>query len=209
MIEQECWDVAIGNHHSEADPYILASYSNGDLRMFDVGTGSQIWTTNLNSGVVAAKCDRADIEMNKFTAVCMNSQFHTFNARTRHASKVPKTSSETSLIISLPDSDIVNYESNDHVILIHSCQEFLALQKHSLIKTMSLCSHCCSLLSVHFIVNGSMRYTKYKICSQRKKRETTSFRISSWVDFQARINVDVHHHRVLVHKCLVDLFTIM
>ena len=46
------------------------------------------WEINVKNGVVDVQFDRWDIPMNKFVATCLESQFHTFDARTQHASKV-------------------------------------------------------------------------------------------------------------------------
>lgn len=84
----ECWAVAYGNAHNQADRCLLAGYSSGELKLFDLRTGSQRWQNNLGSGVVAVEFDRYDIEMNKFTAACMSSILYVFDARTQHTTKV-------------------------------------------------------------------------------------------------------------------------
>jgi outer membrane protein assembly factor BamB len=85
---QECFTVAFGNVHQGADRQLLAGYCNGDLRLFDLRTGTQRWSTNLGSGVTSVDFDRPDIDMNKFVAVCMKSTLHAVDARTLHSTKV-------------------------------------------------------------------------------------------------------------------------
>lgn len=46
------------------------------------------WETNVKNGVCGLSFDRRDIEMNKFVATCLESQFHVFDARTQHTKKV-------------------------------------------------------------------------------------------------------------------------
>lgn len=45
------------------------------------------WETNVGNGVCGVQFDRKDIEMNKVVATCLESQFHTFDARTQHKDK--------------------------------------------------------------------------------------------------------------------------
>lgn len=67
---------------------MLAGYSSGTVRLFDLTAGSERWSADLGSGVTGVSFDRPDIEMNKFHAVCMNSTLHTFDARTLHSHRV-------------------------------------------------------------------------------------------------------------------------
>ena len=42
----------------------------------------------MKNGVCALSFDRKDIEMNKFGVGCLEAQFHVFEARTQHPTKV-------------------------------------------------------------------------------------------------------------------------
>ena len=43
------------------------------------------WETNLQKGVCGVAFDRQDIAMNKFSAACLESHCHFFDARTQHS----------------------------------------------------------------------------------------------------------------------------
>ena len=85
---QECWTVGFGNAISTGHCQLLAGFSSGTLRLYDLAAGRERWSCDLGSGVTCAEFDRQDIEMNKFNAVCMDSMLHTFDARTLHSKKV-------------------------------------------------------------------------------------------------------------------------
>lgn len=89
---QECWATSVGNVSDKTTPQLLAAFSQGALKMFDMGTGCQGWTTSLDKGVVAVSFDRQDIAMNKFLAVCMDSRVDVFDARTQHPEMVNSSS---------------------------------------------------------------------------------------------------------------------
>jgi len=84
---RDCWTVAFGNSYNDEERCVLAGYDNGDVKMFDLRTNKERWTTNVKNGVCAVSFDRKDIEMNKFLVACLESQFHAFDARTQHAKK--------------------------------------------------------------------------------------------------------------------------
>jgi hypothetical protein len=46
------------------------------------------WEANVKNGVCGVGFDRRDIEMNKFVVTCLEAQFHVFDARTQHPTKV-------------------------------------------------------------------------------------------------------------------------
>lgn len=112
MWMQECWTVGFGNAMASGHRQLLAGYSSGAVRLFDLAAGKERWSCNLGSGVTSAAFDRQDIEMNKFSAVCMNSTFHTFDARTLHSKKVetscPIRSFGCCSSVSLPCSQAVS-----------------------------------------------------------------------------------------------------
>ena len=78
--------MAIGNHHANGKLNVLASFSKGELMLLEEDVVT--WTKQLGSGVVAASFDRPDINMNKFSAVCMDSRVLSYDARTRPPDKV-------------------------------------------------------------------------------------------------------------------------
>ena len=45
------------------------------------------WEANVGNGVCGVQFDRKDIEMNKIVASCLESEFHTFDARTQHRTR--------------------------------------------------------------------------------------------------------------------------
>ena len=85
---QECWTVEFGNIFEGGGRHLLAGYSSGSIRLFDLTAGTERWSKSLGGGVTCAAFDRPNIEMNKFSAVCMDSIMHTFDARTLHSENV-------------------------------------------------------------------------------------------------------------------------
>ena len=46
------------------------------------------WEANVKNGVCGVSFDRANIQMNKFVATCLESLVHVFDARTQHPQQV-------------------------------------------------------------------------------------------------------------------------
>lgn len=55
----EAWCVAIGNSHSDEERCVLAGYDNGDLRLYDLRTGTLRWAGSTGAGVVSVQVRRA------------------------------------------------------------------------------------------------------------------------------------------------------
>ncbi|KAK9818367.1 hypothetical protein WJX72_011381 [[Myrmecia] bisecta] len=81
---RDCWCVAFGNSYNDEERCVVAGYDNGDIKLFDLRTNRVRWEGNVKNGVCGVQFDRKDIEMNKFVATCLESQFHSFDARTQH-----------------------------------------------------------------------------------------------------------------------------
>jgi len=86
-VARDCWTVAFGNSYNDTERCVLAGYDNGDVKMFDLRTGTVRYETNVRNGVCSLEFDRKEISMNKFTVTCLESQFHVFDARTQHKKK--------------------------------------------------------------------------------------------------------------------------
>eukprot|EP00218_Dolichomastix_sp_CCMP3274_P006969 CAMPEP_0170134126 /NCGR_PEP_ID=MMETSP0033_2-20121228/1716_1 /TAXON_ID=195969 /ORGANISM="Dolichomastix tenuilepis, Strain CCMP3274" /LENGTH=334 /DNA_ID=CAMNT_0010369667 /DNA_START=84 /DNA_END=1085 /DNA_ORIENTATION=+ len=84
---RDCWTVAFGNSFNDSERCILAGYDNGDVKMFDLRTGTVRLETNVRNGVCGVQFDRKEIAMNKFCVTCLESQFHVYDARTQHPKK--------------------------------------------------------------------------------------------------------------------------
>lgn len=91
MVSPECWSVNVGNAKNDSEPMILAGYSDGTVKMFDLrrvnmsgGNNSPplYWETNVGRGVCGVEFDRKAIEMNKFLVTCLESHSKVFDART-------------------------------------------------------------------------------------------------------------------------------
>ena len=82
----ECWSVAFGNSFDNSERCILAGYENGDIKMYDLKTGTVRSEVNVSNGVCSVEFDRKDTSMNKFVATCLESQFVIFDGRTYNAS---------------------------------------------------------------------------------------------------------------------------
>ena len=89
-VSPECWSVNVGNAKNDSEPMILAGYSDGTVKMFDLRrvknsgeySTSLYWETNVDRGVCGVEFDRKAIEMNKFVVTCLESQSKVFDART-------------------------------------------------------------------------------------------------------------------------------
>ncbi|BDA48861.1 WD repeat-containing protein 92 [Coccomyxa sp. Obi] len=80
----ECWSVAFGNAFNDEERCVLAGYANGDLRLFDLRTGTERWSEKLQNGVCTARFDRADIPMNKLLTAGLDGRYCVYDARTQH-----------------------------------------------------------------------------------------------------------------------------
>jgi len=80
----DCWTVAFGNAHNDAERCICAGYDNGDVKIFDLRTSTLRWDTNVKNGVCNVAFDRRDIAMNKLGVSTLESQLVTYDLRTYH-----------------------------------------------------------------------------------------------------------------------------
>ena len=81
---RDCWSVAFGNAFNDDERCVLAGYDNGDVKLFDLRTGTVRCETNVGNGVCGVEFDRKNIAMNKFAVTCLESQFSVYDARTQH-----------------------------------------------------------------------------------------------------------------------------
>jgi WD40 repeat protein len=84
---RDCWAVAFGNSFNDDERSVLAGYDNGDIKLFDLRTGTVRLETNVGNGVCSVEFDRKEIAMNKFVVACLESTFCVFDARTFHPRK--------------------------------------------------------------------------------------------------------------------------
>jgi WD40 repeat protein len=80
----DCWTVAFGNAHNDAERCICAGYDNGDVKIFDLRTSTLRWDTNVKNGVCHVAFDRRDIAMNKLGVSTLESQIIAYDLRTYH-----------------------------------------------------------------------------------------------------------------------------
>jgi WD repeat-containing protein 92 len=66
---RDCWSVAFGNSFNDDERCVLAGYDNGDVKLFDLRTGTVRCETNVG---------------NKFVVTCLESQFSVYDARTQN-----------------------------------------------------------------------------------------------------------------------------
>jgi len=81
---RDCWSVAFGNSFNDTERCVLAGYDNGDVKLFDLRTGTVRCETNVGNGVCGVEFDRKNIAMNKFVVTCLESQFSVYDARTQN-----------------------------------------------------------------------------------------------------------------------------
>lgn len=81
---RDCWTVCFGNAYNDEERCVVGGYDNGDVKMFDLRTGTLRWETNCQNGVVNAQFDRKDIEMNKLLVTTLESKFRMYDLRTFH-----------------------------------------------------------------------------------------------------------------------------
>jgi len=84
---RDCWSVAFGNSYNDDERCVLAGYDNGDVKLFDLRTGTVRAEQNVGNGVCGVEFDRREIAMNKFVVTCLESQFTVYDARTHHPTK--------------------------------------------------------------------------------------------------------------------------
>merc|ERR1711907_597936 len=80
----DCWTVAFGNSHNDAERCICAGYDNGDVKIFDLRTSTLRWDTNVKNGVCHVAFDRREIAMNKLGVSTLESQIIAYDLRTYH-----------------------------------------------------------------------------------------------------------------------------
>ena len=86
-INSSRYSVAFGNSFNDDERCVLAGYDNGDVKLFDLRTGTVRCETNVGNGVCGVEFDRKEIAMNKFVVTCLESQFTVYDARTQHEEK--------------------------------------------------------------------------------------------------------------------------
>ena len=85
---RDCWAVAFGDAHCDAERCVAAGYDNGDVRLFCLRTNRLRWGANLGDGVCGLQFDRRDIAMNKLVATCLEGRCHVLDMRTQHPKEV-------------------------------------------------------------------------------------------------------------------------
>ena len=60
-----------GNSFNDEERCVLAGYDNGDVKMFDLRTGTVRAEHNVRNGVCSVEFDRKEIAMNKFVVTCL------------------------------------------------------------------------------------------------------------------------------------------
>ena len=85
---RDCWAVAFGDAHCDAERCVAAGYDNGDVRLFCLRTNRLRWGANLGDGVCGLQFDRRDTAMNKLVATCLEGRCHVFDMRTQHPKEV-------------------------------------------------------------------------------------------------------------------------
>lgn len=81
---RDCWTVCFGNSYNDNERSVAAGYDNGDVKVFDLRTKREVWTTNAKNGVTGIEFDRRDIEMNKLLVTTLESKFQCYDMRTMH-----------------------------------------------------------------------------------------------------------------------------
>ncbi|KAK3282590.1 dynein axonemal assembly factor 10 [Cymbomonas tetramitiformis] len=124
---RDCWCVAFGNSFNDEERAVIAGYDNGDVKMFDLRMGKVKWETNVRNGVCDVQFDRKEIQMNKFTATTLESQYHVWDARTLNAKsgfagmseKVPASSTVWGLKHLPQNRDVFMVQGGDGSLLLY------------------------------------------------------------------------------------------
>eukprot|EP00026_Physarum_polycephalum_P008488 Phypoly_transcript_08576.p1 GENE.Phypoly_transcript_08576~~Phypoly_transcript_08576.p1 ORF type:complete len:354 (+),score=44.01 Phypoly_transcript_08576:43-1104(+) len=85
--KSDCWAVAFGNAYENWNRDIAAGYSTGELKIFDLRTLKERWSTKLANGICSVQFDRKDIAMNKMVVTTLDGKFYIFDLRTFHSTK--------------------------------------------------------------------------------------------------------------------------
>jgi WD repeat-containing protein 92 len=78
------WAVAFGDVRDADSRCLAAGYDNGDVKLFDLRTGTARYECNVGNGVVALEFDRREIAMNTLAVSCLDSMLHVIDCRTQH-----------------------------------------------------------------------------------------------------------------------------
>lgn len=84
---RDCWAVTFGNSYNTDERIVCSGYDNGDLKLFDLRTGSLRWETNVKNGICGIEFDRKDIEMNKMVVTTLEGGLFVYDMRTQHPTK--------------------------------------------------------------------------------------------------------------------------
>eukprot|EP00898_Chlorokybus_atmophyticus_P001650 jgi/Chlat1/2486/Chrsp175S02361 len=150
-----------GNSFNDEERCVLAGYDSGDVKMFDLRTGTLRWETNVGNGVCAVEFDRKDIPMNKFTAATLESRLHVFDARTQHPTNGFASAVEKARAFSLRHARTA---TNKHTHLRAHCSNG---------STVWCCRHLPQNRDVCMVGggNGSLSLYKYSYPDNRSKKD--------------------------------------
>lgn len=84
QLSRDCWSVSFGNAYNSDERFVSAGYDNGDLKLFDLRTMSQVWDCNIKNGICGIEFDRKDIQMNKLVVTTLEGGLHVYDMRTQH-----------------------------------------------------------------------------------------------------------------------------
>lgn len=81
---RDCWAVAFGNVHSATERCVSAGYDNGDVKLFDLRTMRERWSTNARNGICAVEFDRRNVRLNKMAVATLEGGLLVYDLRTQH-----------------------------------------------------------------------------------------------------------------------------
>lgn len=77
---RECWSVAFGNAYNNRERCVLASFDNGDIKLFDLRQLKPIWETKASDGICHLNFHRASEQMDAIVASSVRGSLRVFRA---------------------------------------------------------------------------------------------------------------------------------
>eukprot|EP00252_Welwitschia_mirabilis_P002120 TRINITY_DN12035_c0_g1_i1.p1 TRINITY_DN12035_c0_g1~~TRINITY_DN12035_c0_g1_i1.p1 ORF type:complete len:361 (-),score=66.19 TRINITY_DN12035_c0_g1_i1:141-1223(-) len=154
---RDCWAVAFGNSYNDEERCILAGYNNGDIKLFDLRTGTVRLQTRLSSGICGLQFNHKHARIDKFVAATLGSQFHVFDLHDGYSSKGHSFLTET-MSHGKTLWGVKHLPQNPEVFMVYAGDGSLSLYKYTYLRETA---------AVGSKGSSQMRITKPKLLSSR------------------------------------------
>lgn len=83
-VSVDCWSVAFGGNVSASDRSLASGYDNGDVSLFDLRAGKQLWKKNVGKGVCCVAFDTKTKPVDKIYATTLEAKINILSIYTFH-----------------------------------------------------------------------------------------------------------------------------